>query len=202
MKSERYTLSNETLNSQKTSTSIEGQYQKLEQDRESYLEILTYIDKFLICRSKKMHGGSCFNTYGYICLRQLEPSYHWTKYLEGIVHETAHHSLFAIWFAQPILEKEAAAEYYYSPLRNELRPINGVFHAMYVLARVVRIFNILKKHKEYLEDLEKVKYNFNNAKNNTSFEKKFDDAYEIVKNNAKLTPFGKKFLSEIKQLTR
>ena len=38
MKSERYTLSNETLNSQKTSTSIEGQYQKLEQDRESYLE--------------------------------------------------------------------------------------------------------------------------------------------------------------------
>ena len=38
MKSERYTLSNETLNSQKTTTSIEGQYQKLEQDRESYLE--------------------------------------------------------------------------------------------------------------------------------------------------------------------
>lgn len=37
MKSERYTLSDETINS-KPNNSIEGQYQKLEQDRESYLQ--------------------------------------------------------------------------------------------------------------------------------------------------------------------
>lgn len=154
------------------------------------------ISNILICHSKKMHGGTVFNTYGYIYLREFLPEYHWTKYLEGIVHETAHHLLYLLWFTKPILQPGTENEVYFSPLQRGKRPISGVYHAMFVLARICHIFNKISKLAIFQDDIKKIRYDYNNAGNVDTFTDKFNLAYHVVKENAALTTFGQQILDK------
>ena len=55
--------------------------------------------------------------------------------LETLIHEASHTYLFAQSYLTP-LTKNNKDELYYSPLRNCERPIEGIYHAMFVSARV------------------------------------------------------------------
>lgn len=54
---------------------------------------------------------------------------------EGLVHEAAHHVLFGLSVREPLVTN-SPAERYDSPLRPDPRPMDGVFHATFVCARL------------------------------------------------------------------
>lgn len=55
--------------------------------------------------------------------------------VEGLAHETAHALLFGMTLGADLTTNDPA-ERYASPLRRDLRPIEGIVHATYVLARM------------------------------------------------------------------
>lgn len=71
-------------------------------------------------------------------------------YYESFIHECSHLHLYALMGNDPlVLNKES--ERYRSPLRIDKRPMFGLFHAAFVLARIVRGWRILTyKEKEKL----------------------------------------------------
>ncbi|MCC7276516.1 MAG: hypothetical protein IT561_27885 [Alphaproteobacteria bacterium] len=54
---------------------------------------------------------------------------------EALVHESAHYLLFGFTLGSPLVENDAD-ELYASPLRADPRPMDGIVHASYVLARL------------------------------------------------------------------
>ena len=55
--------------------------------------------------------------------------------IAGLVHEAAHQLLFGLSVDEPLVEN-AMHERYASPLRTDLRPMDGIFHATFVCARM------------------------------------------------------------------
>ncbi len=54
---------------------------------------------------------------------------------DGLVHETAHHLLFGLSRVEPLVAN-AVEDSYPSPLRRDRRPMDGVYHATFVCARL------------------------------------------------------------------
>lgn len=78
-------------------------------------------------------GASSFSLWGALALNaQTHPD--WWLYIPRLIHEYSHNLLFGIARNEPLLLNEPD-EYYYSPLRQELRPIDGIYHATFVSAR-------------------------------------------------------------------
>jgi hypothetical protein len=167
-------------------------------DQEIYKEMQELVSDIVICKSKTLNAATSYITYGFVYLRELREGENWTRILEHIVHEAAHHHLHAITMHDPLFEK--TKQLYKSPLRIALRPMIGIYHAMFVLARTLRVFNKLKKDGQYQELISQVKTSYNEQENEEDFIVKFEDAYTIIKQNAKLTEIGNKLLESCKEM--
>jgi HEXXH motif-containing protein len=64
--------------------------------------------------------------------------------IQGIIHEAAHLLLFAHSIAEPLVTNPIS-ERYTSPLRSDPRPMDGVFHATFVSARMYYVTHRLRK---------------------------------------------------------
>ena len=167
-------------------------------DPDCYQEIHTLLTHVIICQSRVMHGLTCFKLHGFVFFRALLPEYHWMKYFEGLIHESAHHLLNLLNCFSPVLEKKSMAMVYDSPLRAEKRPMIGLFHAMFVMARVNYLLNKLSQHSEHAQEITHLRSDWNNAKNTLSFHDKFWLLHHSVKKEALLTPFGKNAIVKFK----
>ncbi len=78
-------------------------------------------------------GVSSFAAWGAIGINERAHT-HWADYLRTIVHETAHLILFAVARDEPLVLNDVS-ERKASPLREDARPIDGIFHAAFVSAR-------------------------------------------------------------------
>lgn len=79
-------------------------------------------------------GASSFQLWGALFLKlKLHASR--VEIAESLVHESAHALLFGFGMGKPLVENQEE-ELYSSPLRGDLRPMDGVVHATYVLARM------------------------------------------------------------------
>jgi hypothetical protein len=79
-------------------------------------------------------GVSAFDAFGAVV---MNPNLHTSpaRALMEIVHESAHQHMFLLHLDDPILNNDGAAAYA-SPLRQEPRPMEGIFHAAWVSARM------------------------------------------------------------------
>ena len=105
---------------------------------EMHAEVCTIVTDIVMAQAgasrRMVFGGiSSFAAWGAICLNQPVHT-HWTEYFKQLVHETAHLLLFAIAREQPLVIN-AASERHASALRDDDRPIDGIFHAAFVSAR-------------------------------------------------------------------
>ncbi len=103
-----------------------------------YGELLKITREIVIARpgdARRMNFGgvSSFAAWGAIALNYRSHQ-HWADYLRTLVHETAHLLLFAIARDEPLVLNDAT-ERIFSPLRDDSRPIDGIFHAAFVSAR-------------------------------------------------------------------
>lgn len=92
-------------------------------------------------------GVTSFALWGAFAIN-VDVHYGWPRYFQTIVHETAHNLLFAIARNEPLVAS-SKVERHASPLREDARPMDGIFHAMFVSAREsVALDRLLIRHQQ------------------------------------------------------
>lgn len=85
------------------------------------------------------HGVSAFEVWGAVFLQG--PSIESTiDFLESFTHECAHLLLYAIAVEGPVVENPRDQRIW-SPFRGQFRTVDGVFHATFVLARMIYVLD-------------------------------------------------------------
>jgi len=157
-------------------------------DLESYKEINALVSNIFLIGSNNIHAGSSFKTFGTILLRELKENQNWTTYYEHIIHEAAHLHLYSVWANNSIIENDNQ-ELYSSPVRKEGRPLSGIYHAMFVLARIIRSTHLFKNNKNYEAYHNDFTAEYNNE-SGISIEEKFYDTCNTLEKHAKLSDVG------------
>jgi len=106
---------------------------------------------------------------------------------EALVHEGAHLLLFACALDEPLVEN-ADAERFNSPLRPDLRPMDGIFHATFVCARLFMFFAALAARRPpelAAEDAATLPQRLAHVG------ARFDDGARTLAAEARMTPTGK-----------
>jgi hypothetical protein len=168
-------------------------------DPELYGEFNTLITDVMAIHSPTMNAATSICALGIIRVSQLRPGQNWTRYLENLVHEAAHHHLNYVWFSDPIILNEDSGTYS-SPLRREKRPLSGIYHAMFVLARTMHMIRALQNHSSFNPETDSIASAYNNAGNSHSFEKKFEDCWTVLKDHARLTKLGENLMASSREL--
>lgn len=92
-------------------------------------------------------GGSSFALWGAIFIN-VDLNSNWPFHCKTIVHEAGHNLLFAVAREEPLVLNDPSASFA-SPVREDPRPIDGIFHAAFVTAREsLAIDRILSWHDE------------------------------------------------------
>lgn len=112
------------------------------------------------------------------------------KAAEFLVHEVTHALLFAAGCDEPLV-LNPPEEVFPSPLRKDLRPMDGIFHAALVCARVAGFYEILREAKADLPVDEETLGQCRDAN-----ARKFLQGYATVKESGRLSPLGEDFLEQ------
>ena len=108
--------------------------------------------------------------------------------IDGLVHEAAHTLLFGYAIEQPLVTN-AADEGFSSPLRADPRPMDGVFHATFVCARLHLLYShLMEADLGALCDERLV------AERRTMLKGKFDDGAGTIARHGRLTDLGEEIL--------
>ncbi len=91
-------------------------------------------------------GASSFALWGALTIN-AETQREWMQHYRQIVHETGHNLLFGIARDEPLVTDDPS-DRRASPIRADLRPIDGIFHAAFVSARESLSFDALLCHHE------------------------------------------------------
>jgi HEXXH motif-containing protein len=110
--------------------------------------------------------------------------------VQAIVHESAHLILFAQAIDGPLVTNDPD-ETYTSPLRQDLRSMDGIFHATFVSARMYQAVSKMQKRKELTSTM------LNAAAHAVDKNREqFYDNYRVISEAAMLTTLGKTLISE------
>lgn len=130
-------------------------------DPQMRAEIDEYVRHVCISRGSGVTGATSLQFFGAVFLREPYPEYHRVMYFfEHLVHETSHLKLNVIQTADPLV-LNPPDELHQSPLRRDPRPVMGIFHAQFVLSRLVYIYRraipltdapIFDEHAKTIED--------------------------------------------------
>jgi len=153
------------------------------------------ISEVLIMNAEGLKGGSSFDLFGMIYVSYL---YKWkkiTEVLDLITHEQAHLYVYLLNKDDPlVLNPKKLHE---SPLRKEKRPLMGIYHATFVLARIYHVLTkaldlneIPKEEKDYCKEL--LDYYHNRCK----------VGLEILQTHAKMTPLGEGLILSASKLVQ
>lgn len=160
-------------------------------DNELFKEINEIVREFYIFSTDStdeneiMYSGSDFNKLGTVFLNKdifLKDLYF---SIDKIIHESAHQILLSIMITDEIV-MNSDEERYYSPLRSEPRTMNGIYHAAFVVYRILIFFN--KLYNKNINDLLAKEYLLNNINI-------FNECYSVIAKSAKLSQLGKKIIT-------
>jgi hypothetical protein len=128
-------------------------------------------------------GASSFSAWGAIFL-SADEGRSVIDLLQAIVHETAHLVLFAETLDGPLVQNDPN-ERYKSPLRMNPRPMDGIYHATFVSARMYQAIHELQQR---LGD----EFEFGDILVNALAQNRqnFNEGYEVVMRDADLTEIG------------
>ncbi|OJW51070.1 MAG: hypothetical protein BGO67_12115 [Alphaproteobacteria bacterium 41-28] len=153
------------------------------------------ISEVLIMNSEGLKAGSSFDLFGMIYASYL---YKWKKVseiLDLITHEQAHLYVYLLNKDDPLVLNPK--EFHESPLRKEKRPLMGIYHATFVLARIYHVLTkalalneIPKEEKDYCKELQDY------------YQKRCKVGLEILQTHAKMTPLGEGLILSASKLVQ
>ena len=157
-------------------------------DEKFFYEVSTYISKIKLFQGRVVTGISGILVFGTIYLRIPKKYDDWLVYfVEHFTHETSHYHLHTLMgFDKMVLNKNQ--ELFPAPIRKDNRPMYGIFHATFVLSRIVRLLSKLniKYQNKYLKELD-------------NSIKQFKQGFKVVERYAELTNNGKLFLKTFEE---
>jgi len=110
--------------------------------------------------------------------------------LDGLVHEGAHTLLFGYALDERLV-RNPDSQRFASPLRSDPRPMDGVFHATFVCARLYLLYRrLLERRPEGLRGFDPRALERKMAE----LASRFDDGARLIADKASLTPLGEKVL--------
>ncbi|CAM2945845.1 HEXXH motif domain [Legionella steigerwaltii] len=151
-------------------------------------EINSLVSTINLVKSNVNVGATSPKFFGaiYLSLPNNLEQLHNIFLVEHLVHETSHIYLNAVIAHDPLVLNESN-ERFISPIRTDLRPMLGVYHAAFVLSRVLRVFKQIQQLKLY--DNERI---LNQSIGNLT--KKYKASFDTVSRQAVLTQLGKQIL--------
>jgi HEXXH motif-containing protein len=139
--------------------------------------------------SRAFGGASSFMLWGAVTLNVEQ---HRTRLdmIAGLVHEAAHQVLFGLSIDEPLVGN-SIEERYGSPLRTDSRPMDGVYHATFVCARM---------HYAYLRLKNLGKNNFDHEERDlveqrlSDYRQKFFEGFDTVERFGRLSANGRRIM--------
>lgn len=103
------------------------------QDKQLGYALRRFIGRILIVESEQLVAFSSMLSLGLVV---IAPKSGWSlyDYMEQLIHEMSHIELYLKQLTDPLVIK---GRYLSSPFRQQLRPVNAVFHSIFVLARIL-----------------------------------------------------------------
>ncbi|UXI02516.1 aKG-HExxH-type peptide beta-hydroxylase [Photobacterium sp. TY1-4] len=166
-----------------------------------YDEIQAVVSQIHVMNSPHVNAGSYLTMLGMFNIRYLkEETEHWSRLMEHIIHEAAHNLLYQLWHQAQIITDDDGL--FYTPFRKDERPISGVYHAMFVLARTIYGFNLLLDNPKIALDPKDICSHYNEANNHLPFTDKFHQTVAVLEKSGKLTGFGDKIMKDCVALVK
>ncbi|WP_180299374.1 aKG-HExxH-type peptide beta-hydroxylase [Bartonella tribocorum] len=146
-----------------------------------------FVKQILIVDSTVLIATSSLAFLGLIV---ISPKNEWTlyDYMENLVHELSHIELYIKQLIDPLVATDALL---HSPFRLQKRPANAVFHAMFVLARIVLYLDGIYQH-----DIECAVYQNHMAR----LISLLTETAEQFEDSSCLTPYGRNLMDDIQNL--
>lgn len=157
-------------------------------------ELLSYAAQVKLFGGTVVRGMTSVRTFGciYIRLPDGDPSPEETVlyFVDHLVHEVSHLHLHTLMNIDQLVTNPDNQRFA-APIRRDRRPLYGIYHATFVLSRIVRVLGRLRK-----------------ARNSAMVSRAFADAveryhkgYDTVAKHGTLTPIGRKLFESTRQVT-
>lgn len=153
-----------------------------------YEEIEIFLGEILTFDSPKMKYGSSFNLFGMIYIRESFPFKTIVDAVDALAHETGHIHLYSLSADDPLV-LNPPEERYTAPLRTDKRPLIGIYHASFVVSRILYALKALYNHK-LLSEEEQIYC----ATLIEEYKIKYALGFETVEKHANLTQLGENIL--------
>ena len=133
-------------------------------------------------------GGSCYMLWGALFIN-AEKHADEIELIEAIAHESGHSLLFGFTIEEPLVMNDENAQYS-SPLRDDPRPMDGIYHATYVSARMHwAMSKLLDSGQLSLDEIELAKSHREVDRRN------FWNGYETVRSSGLLSDTGRMLMN-------
>lgn len=169
---------------EKAKTSIQRGVKILERSfPDFFAEFQELVSEILVLKAKGLYQGSSSELFGMIYKSSMFRGERTADAVDFLVHEHSHLYLHSLNKDDPILLNPS--ERHYSPLREDDRPLMGVYHATFVLSRMQYVLDqalilneIPEDEKEYCKELL------------TFYRKCFHEGFDTIMTHGQMTPLG------------
>jgi hypothetical protein len=161
----------------------------------THAELVEIVDQIVLCNGTNLTNGdaflagSSFTLWGALCINPSAPQTV-RSLVETLAHEAAHSLLFGIQISGALV-LNSDDERFPSPLRDDLRPMDGIYHATFVLARMhFAMMELLDSGLLEEDDIEYAHAAVGRDHDN------FVEGLRTIKEFGRLTPAGQKIMSD------
>lgn len=162
---------------------------------EFYVESTELISEVLLLNAKGIQAGTSVDLFGMIHKNHAYRPDKITDILDFIIHEQSHLYLHLLNNKDVLVENPA--ERYESPLRANLRPIIGIYHATFVLSRIIYVLS--NAHERNLLPLIEMDYSKNLIQ---YYRDRFFIGVNVLENHAKMTSLGREIIISGKNIIK
>ena len=139
---------------------------------------------------QRFAGASSFMVWGAIFINVSQDRDR-MQVLASLAHEATHQLLFGLSRDEPLVTNPPT-DRFTSPLRRQPRPMDGVFHATYVAARLTCLYEMLAAGHPALTSEERL----GAAERVAPMRRRFEEGHAVVRAEARLTPLGRRLIEE------
>ena len=167
---------------------------------QTYKEFTSITREIIVARSGlesrlSFRGASSFALWGALAINP-EAHSNWWDYLPTLVHESAHSVLFALARSGPLV-LNSPEDRYFSPLRNQARPMDGIYHAAFVSAREAWALSRCLENEAFIScELVNEQIIAKLTRTKQQSLASFHDCMAVIRQHGKLTPLGETILKE------
>lgn len=111
----------------------------------------------------------------------------------------AHTLLYAHRTQDPLFENHIDS-LYPTPFRRDSRPLSAIYHAAFVLARTIYVFDEINKSNALALDVRRIRTNYNEQGNDALFKDKFLQVLNVIYGSAVLTEYGKSLIESCQKM--